>query len=133
MSFISALKGDIKKAFAWLAGPTAKAVIAAGEGAVEDVWPGATGLINIINTWFTKAITVETLADAAESNSGTGAQKAAILIADLTPVLLADAKDAGLPAPSAETISEVNAAVVLIINLLTGAKTAGTATPAAAA
>ena len=127
MSFLSAIKGDIQKAVAWLASPTGKAIVTAGEGAVEDVFPGATALIGIINTWVQKAITVETLAEAAGQNSGSGTQKAAIVINDLTPVILADAKTAGLPAPTAAVISEVNDAVVTILNLLTGTKTSASA------
>lgn len=130
MSFISALGGDIKKVFGWLSSPKGQAVITAGEGVVETVWPAATGIINIINKWVSKAITVEGVAEAAGQSSGTGVQKAAIVIADLTPVILADAKQAGLPEPTADTISKVNDQVVAILNLLSG-KTAPAVPPAA--
>jgi hypothetical protein len=123
MSFISAIGGDIKKVFGWLVSTKGQAIITAGEGAVEDVWPAATGLINIVNKWMAKAITVEGVAEAAGQASGTGAQKSAIAIADLTPVILADAKSAGLPTPDATKIQQVNDAVVNIINLLTGKTT----------
>ena len=128
MSFLQKLGIGIKDVFSWLASPKGTAVVGAVEGTVEAINPALTGLINIVNNWVTKAVTVESIAEAAGQNSGTGAQKAAILINDLTPTILADAKQAGLPAPDAATIALVNTSIVNILNLLTGAKT--TATPA---
>lgn len=129
MSFISALGGDIKKVFSFLTSTKGQAIITAGEGVVETVWPAATGIINLVNKWLTKVIVVEGVAQAAGQASGTGIQKAAIVIADLTPVILADAKQAGLPTPTADTITQVNNQIVAILNLLSGGATPTTLTP----
>lgn len=123
MSFLSALGGDIKKVFGWLASPTGSAVIATVEGTVESVFPAATGIINLINKWATEAIKVEGIAVAAGSTTGTGDQKAAIVLNTLTPEVLAFAKANGLPAPTAATIALVNNNVVAILNLLSGQTT----------
>jgi hypothetical protein len=129
-SFLQKLGIGIKDVFNWLAGTQGKAIVGAVEGTVETIAPGLTGIINIVNAWFAKAVTVESIAVAADSGTGTGTQKAAILLNDLTPTILADAQAAGLPAPTAATLAEVNNAVITILNLLSGVKTT-TTTPAA--
>lgn len=120
MGFLSALKGDFKKAFSWFASPKGQAVVQATEGLIEDVWPAATGLINIINVWGTEAIKTETLAAAATTGDGSGLQKAAIVLSTVTPQVLAFAQENGLPTPTAATLSSVNDDIVAIINKLTG-------------
>ena len=120
MSFFSALGGDVKKAFGWLGSPKGKAVVQIGEAVVEDIFPAATGVINLINTWATEAIKVESIAEAAGATSGSGEQKATIVLNTLTPQVLAFAKEHGLPLPTPENVSKVNDAVISILNLLTG-------------
>ncbi len=121
MGFLKKLGVGIKDVFGWLSSDKGQAVVKVGEAAMETAFPSLTGVINIINAWVAKAFTVEAIADAAAENTGTGAQKATILLNDLTPVVLALASQHGLPAPTAEKLATINTNVISIINLLTGA------------
>lgn len=117
-SVLSAIGKDIKKVFSWLGSPTGQAVVTAGEGVVEGLFPLATGIINIANTWLSKIIQVEALAAGAAVQTGSGVQKAAIVIGDVTPVVLAFAEQHGLPVPTADKISAANTALVAFLNAL---------------
>jgi hypothetical protein len=124
MSFLSALGGDVKKVFGWLASPKGQAVVQLGEGIVEDAFPAATGVINIFNTWATEAFKVQAIAEAAGSD--VGAQKASVLLNTITPEVLAFAKTHGLPTPTADKLAQVNNAIILAINILSGTETVPT-------
>jgi hypothetical protein len=116
MSFLSTLGADVKKVFDWLGSSKGQAVIAAGEGVVESVYPPATGIINLANTWLSEIIKSEGLAAGAAAQTGTGVQKAAIAINAVTPQAIAFAAAHGLPAPDAEAISKANDALVAFLN-----------------
>jgi hypothetical protein len=128
MSFWTAIKGDASKLFGWLSSPKAQAVIKVGENVVEDVFPGATGVVNIINAFANEAIKTEGIAEAAGQAAGTGTQKAVIVLQTVTPEILAFAQQYGLPTPTAATLAQVNTAIVTALNLLTAATPATTTT-----
>jgi hypothetical protein len=129
MSFLTALGGDIKKVFSWLASSKGQSVISTGETIIESVFPGATGIVSIVNTWIAEAFKVEGLAVGAAESEGTGAQKAAIVLNTVTPQILAIAKANGLPTPTAAIIASVNDDIVGIINKLAGTTAVGTPPP----
>jgi hypothetical protein len=128
MSFLSALGGDIKKVFGWMGGKGAP-VIVAGEAIVEDVFPAATGLINIVNSWIAEAIKLQAMGDAAGATVGSDTTKATAVLSTLTPAVLAWATANKLPAPTAATLQAVNDHVVAILVDLSGAKAPAPATP----
>lgn len=116
MSFLTKLGADVKKVFEWLGSTKGQAVIAAGEGVVESVYPPATGIINLANTWLTEIIKSEALAAGAAQQTGTGVQKAAIAIDAVTPQAITFAAAHGLPAPAAAELSKANDALVAFLN-----------------
>lgn len=113
MSFLSAIVKVPGAIFHWLSSDKGKAVV----GAVEAVAIGFGApavVIGLINSWLNKILTIEQIAEGAGSQSGTGAQKAAAVIAAITPELLKDFP--GLPA---ENITNINNALVVVLNNLT--------------
>jgi hypothetical protein len=130
MSFLSAIGGDIKKVFQWIASPKGQTVIHSVETGIEAAFPAATGAINLLNAWGVEIFKTEAIAAAAAATPGTDTnmQKAAAVLNVLTPQVLAYAQQYKLPAPTAATIATINTALVTALNALTGA----TATPAPA-
>jgi hypothetical protein len=113
MSFLSAIVKIPGAIFHWLASDKGQAVV----GAVETVAIGFGApavVIGLINSWLNKILTIEQIAEGAGAQSGTGAQKAAAVIAAITPELLKDFP--GLPA---ENITNINNALVIVLNNLT--------------
>ena len=123
MSFKSALStigADVKSVFAWIGSTKGAAVIAAGEGVVEDVVPGAAGLINLANTGLTEILKVEAIAAGAASQEGSGTQKLTAVVAATTPAVLAYAQASGLPTPTATQIQNAINGLVAFGNALAG-------------
>ena len=123
MSFLSGLKvfgRDIEKAFAWFGSTNGKAVVAAGEAVVEAVAPVSAPIIDLFNAWAQKVYNVESLAVAASQGTGSGAQKAALVISAIGPDVVSYAQAAGLSARTAAQITAMNDAVVAFINAATG-------------
>ena len=120
-SVLSVIGADAKKVFTWVASSKGQAVVAAGEAVVEDVDPALTGLINLANTYLQEIFKTEALATAAGAQSGTGLQKSAAVVTALTPSVLAYAKSAGLPAPTATEIGSATNGLVMFLNSLSGA------------
>lgn len=119
MSFKSVLEtlgSDVKNVFSWLGSSKGQQVITTGETVVEDVFPAATGLINLANTALTNIITVEGLAAGAAQQDGTGTQKLAAAVAASTPAALAYAKSVGVNAPTAEQIQTAINGLVAFAN-----------------
>lgn len=119
MSFKSVLEtvgADVKNVFAWLGSPKAQQIITTGETVVEDVYPAATGLINLANTALTNIITVEGLASGAAQQNGSGTQKLAAAVEASTPAALAYAKSIGVPAPTAAQIQTAVNGLVAFAN-----------------
>jgi hypothetical protein len=122
MSFLSGLKvfgTDIEKAFAWFGSPKGKVVVAAGETLLEDVVPASAPIVDIFNTWAQKAYTVEALAVAASQSTGTGTDKAALLLSTITPHVLEYVKEAGVSARTAVQIQTANDAAIAFIKAMT--------------
>lgn len=127
MNFFKKLASDFKKVFSWLGSAQGQQVIATGEALAEAIYPPATAIVNITNTWLKEAIKAEALASAAGETSGSGPQKAAMVISAVTPQVLAFAAQNGLPEPTADKLGAANTALIAFIDALTGK----TETPAA--
>ena len=119
-SVLSVIGGDAKKVFAFLSSSKGQAVISTGEAVVEAVDPALTGLIGLFNTYLTEALKVETISAAAGAQTGSGLQKAAAVVAAVTPQVLAYAQTAGLAAPTATEIQNQANAVVAFANSING-------------
>ena len=129
MSFTSILNtigADVKKVFAWIGSPQEQSLIATGEAVVETVYPPATAIISIANTYLTEAIKAEALAAAAGVQNGSGTQKAAAVLNAVTPQVIAFAQQYGLAAPTSAQLNAANTAIVAFLNAFPGL-----ATPAA--
>lgn len=111
MSFLSTIGKDIKSVFNWIGSSKGKTVIAAAEGVAETFDPALTGIINLANSWITKAITTESLAVAAGQQNGSSTQKAAAVMAAMGPEI-----SQYFPAATATEISNANTAIVNFLN-----------------
>lgn len=122
MSFLKAIAKVPLAVFHFLASSQGQAVITAGEGVAVTLFPQLQGLVSIINSWTSKIITTETIAEAAGSASGTGTQKAAAVLAAIQPEI---AKY--FPAMTADKIAEANAHLVAFLNAFESVETAAKA------
>lgn len=120
-SVLEAIGSDVKKVFAWVGSPAGQATLAAGEATAEAIYPPATGLINLANTYITEAIKTEALAAGAAAQNGTGAQKLAAVTASVTPAVLQYAQQAGLPTPTAAQIQTAANGIVAFLNAFSAA------------
>jgi hypothetical protein len=130
MSFLSSIGKDFKAVFSFLGSTKGQADVTAVEGVVETgatlagVGAPVTAGINLINKWLTEIVKAETLAAAAEQQTGSGATKAAAVISVITPQVLA-----AFPGTTSTAIAEINTSLVAALNQL--GSTAVPATPAA--
>lgn len=122
MSWLGTLGKDVKGVFAWLGSQKGQAVIATGE-AVAEGFGAPAAVINMANYWMGKALTIQAISVAAGQENGTGTQKAAAVIADVTPVVLSVAKQYGLPEPTSESIANANTYLVKFLQELGAATT----------
>lgn len=120
---------DIVKLFAWMSSPQGKQIVSTGEAVVEAVVPISIPIIDLVNAWIQKAFTVESLAVTANQNSDNGAQKAAMVIAAVTPQVLTYAQQSGLSPRTAAQIQAANDAAVAFINAMTDPVTTLPPTP----
>ena len=127
-SLLSTIGKDIKGVFAWLGSPTGQNIIKTGEAVVEAIYPPATAIINLANTWLTEAIKTEAIAAAAGASVGSSTQKAAATLAATTPQAIAFAQQYGLPTPTAAQLNAANTAIVAFLNAFPGIATAPVAT-----
>lgn len=118
-SILDKIGQDAKGVFSWLGSPTGQAVVAAGEGVVETVFPPATAIIQIVNRWLSEVLKAETIATAAGQQNGTGTQKAAAVISVITPEVLAFLQKEGFPPATADQIAKANTYLVEFLNVLT--------------
>lgn len=133
MSFLATVGKDFKAVFAWLGSSGGQAVVAGAEGAAEAVAtaagvgaPVATG-ISLLNNWITEAIKTESLAAAAVAQTGTGTQKAAVVLTAMVPELTSYLQAQGITSSNVTSqATAINNAVVNLLNTLTSP-----ATPAA--
>jgi hypothetical protein len=131
MSLLDTLGKDFKGIFAWLGSSTGQNIIKTGEGVVEAIYPPATAIINVANTWLTEILKTQALATAAGAQSGSNTQKAAAALNSAAPQMIAFAQQYGLPTPTAEQLQSGNAALVAFLNSfpgLAGAATIGATT-----
>ena len=130
MSWLGTVGKDIKAIFSWLGSTKGQNLVAAGEAVAESVgFPAA--IINVTNYWLGKVMTIESVAAAAGQQEGSGTTKAAAVLADVTPQVIAIAKANGLPVPTADNISKANDALVAFLNALGATSTVTPATPEA--
>jgi len=119
MSFLSVIGKDAKALFGWLGSSKGQAVVTAGEGLAVDVATVAgvgapvQAAINLINSWMAKIMTTETVAAAAGQQTGSGAQKAAAVLASIGPEL-----NQYFPATTVANATIINNALVTILNAL---------------
>lgn len=115
-SVLGKIVTDVKDVFGFLGSAKGQAVIAAGEGLVEAIVPGTAGVFTLANTWLAEVIKSETLATTAGQGDGSGTQKAAMVLAAVTPQALQFAQANGLPAPTAAQLAAANTALVGFLN-----------------
>jgi hypothetical protein len=118
MSFLSDIGADIKKVFGWLGSAKGQTVIKTGEAIVEAIYPAADGALTLANGWLTEIIKAESMAAAAGQQTGSGVQKAAIVINTMTPEVLAFAAANKLPIPDATQIQKASDSLVAFLNVL---------------
>ena len=126
MSFLATVVKDAKAGFAWLASTKGQAIIGATESGVEIAFPASVPAIALVNAWMQETIKVEGIATAAASQSGTGTQKAAMVLNTMTPQVLNWAASQGYSIPSTANITAINTAVVNVLNLLGASATPAT-------
>lgn len=122
MSFLSGMKvfgHDIVKVFAWMGSPQGQKIVATGEAVLETAVPASIPLVDVANAWFQKAFTVESLAVAAGQSSGTGADKAQLVMQSVTPQILTYAQQEGLAPRTAAQIQAGNDAIIAFIKAMT--------------
>lgn len=128
MSFKTVLDkigADAKAVFAFLGSSKGQALIQTGEGAAVAIatvagGPAAgtalTGAFSLANTWMTEIVKTQALATAAGAQTGYGPEKAAAVLAAVTPEALAFAQKNGLPAPTASQLQAANDGLVAFFN-----------------
>lgn len=128
-SFLSKIGTDAKKVFAFLASAGGQKVVATAEAGVEtavavvapSAAPEVDAAITLANAWMEKAITVETVAAAAGTQNGTGAQKAAAVLAAVQPYIAQYEQAAGVSALTTAQTTALNNAIVAFLNALPAA------------
>lgn len=129
-SFLSAVGHDFLAVFKWLGSSHGQAAIQGGEAVANTV----IGVINpalgvslvaiesLVNAGLKQILSMEASAAAVGAQSGTGAQKAAAVIAVLTPQSEALLKSIGVSNPTTEQVQGVATAIsnglVTILNAL---------------
>src|SRR5579859_19929 len=122
MSFLSGLKvfgTGIEKAFAWFGSPKGQAIVATGETILEGFVPASIPIINLFNSYAAKAYNAEALFEAAGKSTGSGPDKAALVLAAIVPDVLQYAQEAGVSPRTAAQIVAANNAVIAFINAMT--------------
>jgi hypothetical protein len=122
MSEVITVLDDIAKApgevLKWLASPKGQAIKEIVETGLEVAIPQITGIVNIFNKYTTEAVKVQTLAVAAGTAAGTAStQKAAAVVNEVGPEVLAFAQANGLAAPTEAVLLELNDLAVKFIQV----------------
>jgi hypothetical protein len=128
---------DVKAVFAFLGSSNGQKIITGVETAglatatAFGVGAPVAAGINLINVWMGEAIKSETLAAAAGSQDGTGAQKSAMVLQAMVPQLMQFLQGQGLtPQQVTDKATAINTQVVNLLNLLDAPADSSTATPA---
>lgn len=123
MSFLATFGKDFKAVFTWLGSAKGQTVIAAGEDVVESIVPITLPVFTLANSWMAEIIKTESLAAAADSQTGSGVQKAAAVISAVTPQVTAM-----FPLLPTSQITAASTALVTFLNALGVSSTASTGT-----
>ena len=128
MNFLKAIAKPFVSIFHFLASPKGQALISTGEAIVTVIDPALAPMISLVNSWMDKVLTTEQLAVTAGQATGTGTQKAALVMQAMAPKI---AKY--FPAANAAEIMNANNAIVAFLQAFsTPATPAATPTPAPA-
>ena len=129
-SFMDHIGHAFKTVLSFIGSPRGQATVAAVEGGADAIVgainPAAgvalLGIQNLINSGLRQAVQVETIAVAAEQQSGTGLQKAAAVTAALAPEISAFLKSIGVSSPTSDQVqkigAEISTGVVSILNAI---------------
>ena len=85
MSFLGTAAKKFESIFAFLKSPKGQEILHDGEGVAEAIDPALTPAITLANSWMSKIFTVESITASAGASSGTGTQKAEVVIAAMAP------------------------------------------------
>lgn len=118
-SFLSAAGHDFVNVFKWLGSAQGQATITSGEAIANTVVTAAnpalgaalTGVESLINAGLKQVLSMEASAAAVGAQSGTGAQKAAAVIASLSPQAAALLQSIGISQPTAEQVQTLTTAI----------------------
>jgi hypothetical protein len=117
LTLLQKIGTGFKDVFSFLGSAKGQAIVTAAEGVVETIEPGSAGLINLANSWLTEIIKSETLAAAAGEATGSGSQKAAMVLSAVTPQVTSFLLANGITsAPTAAELNAANAALVAFAN-----------------
>ena len=127
-SFLSAIGHGFLAVFGYLGSAKGQAAVQGAEsialtvGTLVGIGPAVAGIEALINTGLKEVIKIEASAAALGVQSGTGAQKAAVVIATLAPQAEDFLKSIGVANPTAEQVQTVASAIsgglVAILNSL---------------
>ena len=127
-SFLSAVGKDFKAVFAWLGSPQGQAAVTGAESVATTVValtdPAAAlplaGVEALINAGLKSVISIESVAAAAGTQSGTGAQKLAAVVAAVAPQVGSFLTSIGVSNPTAaqeqQLATEIANGLVAILN-----------------
>ena len=110
---VKTILSDVVKGFEKVFSKT-EAVAAAEEPLVDTLFPG---IALIYNSIVSEAGVVEAASAAANAQGGTGAQKLATVVANVTPSVVATAVANGLAAPTTQDITTAASAIVTFLNV----------------
>jgi hypothetical protein len=135
-SFLSEVGNDFKAVFGWLGSAKGQSTIATVEGAatavVGSINPAAGAILNgiegLVNNALKQVVSAETVAAAAASQSGTGAQKAAAAISAVSPQVSSILQSLGVKEPSADQVQSIAQVVATSLANIVNAFPASAAT-----
>lgn len=127
-SVLDKIGADIKGVFTFLGSSKGAAIVQAGEGLVETLLPGTAGAITLANNWLQEIVKTQALATAADAGTGSSTQKAAMVLAAVTPQALQFAQVNGVPPPTAAALQKANDALVNFLNAFTAEPTSTSTT-----
>ena len=113
MSWLSTVGHKFVSIFSFLESPKGQTIITTGEGVVTAIDPALAPALALANSWIQKIFTTETIAAAASQSSGTGTQKAAVVLSAVAPDI-----EKYFPTTTAANIQVANTALVTFLNAL---------------
>ena len=126
-TFLSKVGADFKKVFAFLGTPKVQSAIVAGEALGEGIAhafnPGLAVFDPLISNWTQEIFKAEALAAAAGQQSGSGPQKAAMVLNTLTPQVVTFAEQNGLAIPTGNNLNLANSLLVQFLQVFKPADT----------